>query len=115
MSREEWGDVRGLAKVFTTFSLDARTASRRAVQFLCLFFALPQRIGEEKALRGLIPLRTPEREKVAALRFAHLFAKFYIFNFCERGLKKATLTGVARTPLLQRMIVTASYPVIDGI
>jgi hypothetical protein len=37
------------------------------------------------------------------------------FSFCERGLKKATLMGVARTPLLQKMIVTASFPVIDGI
>jgi len=108
-------DVKSLAKPSATSPLYARTASRRAVQFLCLFFALPQRIGEEKALRGLIPLRTPEREKVAALRFAHLFAKFYIFNFCECDLKKVALTKVARTPLSQKMIVTASFPVIDKI
>ena len=33
---------------------------------LCLFFALPQRIGEEKAPRGLIPLGTPQRVLVGA-------------------------------------------------
>ena len=33
----------------------------------CLFFALPQRIGEEKALKGLMPLRNPQRANDAAL------------------------------------------------
>jgi|GEM_PF-3519258 len=43
-----------------------------------------------------MPLRTPKREKSFRCRFTHFFAKFYIFSFCERGLKKATLTEVAR-------------------
>ena len=42
---------------------------------LCLFFALPQRIGEEKAPRGLIPLGTPQCEKVAALSLCSSFRK----------------------------------------
>ena len=54
-----------LTKPFTTFSFDAHTALRaRSLYCLCLFFALPQRIGEEKALRGL-PLRTPSACAVA--------------------------------------------------
>ena len=54
-----------LTKSFTTFSFDAHTALRaRSLCCLCLFFALPQRIGEEKALRGL-PLRTPRACAVA--------------------------------------------------
>ena len=52
-------------KSFTAFSFDAHTALRaRSLCCLCLFFALPQRIGEEKALRGL-PLRTPRACAVA--------------------------------------------------
>ena len=52
-------------KSFTAFSFDAHTALRaRSLCCLCLFFALPQRIGEEKALRGL-PLRTPSACAVA--------------------------------------------------
>ena len=43
-----------------------------------------------------MPFGFPQCEKVAALRFAHLFAKVIIFSVCERGLKKATLTEAAR-------------------
>ena len=63
---EAQGEVaESLTKSFTTFSFDAHTALRaRSLCCLCLFFALPQRIGEEKALRGL-PLRTPRACTVA--------------------------------------------------
>ena len=68
--RAQLGEAQGevaesLTKSFTTFSFDAHTALRaRSLCCLCLFFALPQRIGEEKALRGL-PLRTPSACAVA--------------------------------------------------
>ena len=63
---EAQGEVaESLTKSFTAFSFDAHTALRaRSLCCLCLFFALPQRIGEEKALRGL-PLRTPRACAVA--------------------------------------------------
>ena len=63
---EAQGEVaESLTKSFTAFSFDAHTALRaRSLCCLCLFFALPQRIGEEKALRGL-PLRTPSACAVA--------------------------------------------------
>ena len=59
--RAQLGEAQGevaesLTKPFTTFSFDAHTALRaRSLCCLCLFFALPQRIGEEKALRGTPP------------------------------------------------------------
>ena len=74
----------------------AHTAMRVRCTGLCLFFALPQRIGEEKAPRDLMSLGTLQCEKVAALRSAHLFAEIGIFSFCECDLKKVALTKVAR-------------------
>ena len=68
--RAKLGEAQGevaesLTKSFTAFSFDAHTALRaRSLCCLCLFFALPQRIGEERALREL-PLRTPSACAVA--------------------------------------------------
>ena len=45
--------------------------------------------------------------------FSDCGAKVSIFNFCVCKLKKLANMGVARTPLSQRTIVTASFPVID--
>ena len=45
---------------FLRLPLQPRPASRARCADLCLFFALPQRIGEEKALKGLMPLRNPQ-------------------------------------------------------
>ena len=44
----------------TTAPTDGRDTTRRAVRG-CLFFALSQRIGEEKTLKGLMPLRNPQK------------------------------------------------------
>jgi len=47
--------------------------------------------------------------------FSDCGAKASNFSFCERDLKKAALTEVARTLLLQKPKVSASFPVIDEI
>ena len=43
-----------------------------------------------------MPFGYPQREKSFRYRSTHFFAKTSIFSFCERGLKKATLTRLAR-------------------
>ena len=49
-------------KAFHSSPTDAHPvpSARVRCSYLCLFFALSQRIGEEKTLKGLMPLRNPQ-------------------------------------------------------
>ena len=98
----------------TTSSFDAHTAlcARALCRFLCHFFVTEQRNGERKSAKGLNALWIPA-VRLCGRASAQHDAKVSIFSFCERDLKKVALTGVARTSLLQRTIVTASLPAID--
>ena len=55
-----WEILLFLIEVFCDFFYGGRDTTRRAVRG-CLFFALSQRIGEEKTLKGLMPLRNPQK------------------------------------------------------
>jgi hypothetical protein len=54
---------------------------------------LPQRIGEEKALRGLMPLRTPQREKVASLSLCSFFREVEHLQLLRVRLKESRTHG----------------------
>ena len=83
----------GGADAVATFPFDAHTAARvRCTVLDALSLLLNKERAKENQPRGLIPLGTPQREKDAALRSAHLFARMHIFISCERGLNKAALT-----------------------
>ena len=88
MSREEWGNVRSLAGFLTTSPTGSHCTSCAFAENLCLFFALPQRIGEEKALRGPIPLRTPQRTNVAALSLRSCLREVLHLQILRRCFKE---------------------------
>ena len=82
-----------MCKFFAVRSLARHNAPRCVWRS---FFLIRERTNQERGLRGLIPLRTPQCEKVAALRSAHFFAKASIFSFCVGVLKKNANTEAAR-------------------
>ena len=55
------GGEEGVTNFWAISSLDVHTALRaRSLCCECLFFALSQRTGEEKTLKGRMPLRNPQ-------------------------------------------------------
>ena len=108
---EAQGEVaESLTKSFTAFSFDAHTALRaRSLCCLCLFFALPQRIGEEKALRGLMPLRTPQREKVASLSLCSSFREVEHLQLLRVRLKESRTHGSNTQAPKQKILPTATH------
>ena len=85
-----------MAEIFSVFSYGRAHSVARALYGFDATSCYAARSGGRNAPKGLMPFGFPQCEKVATLRFAHLFAKPDIFSVCERGLKKAALTKVTR-------------------
>ncbi len=94
-------------------------SARAERKFLCLFFALPQRIGEEKAPR-LSPLEPLVRAQTTLRYFGqgrngrstHVCANPYKFRFCARILMKKCEHGRRTRAVKQKFLPSATHLVL---
>jgi len=59
----------------------------------CSFFVIRQRTNQENGLRGLIPLRTPQREKVVTLLLHSSFREVLHLQLLRARLKESRTHG----------------------
>ena len=59
----------------------------------CSFFVIRQRTNQENGLRGLIPLRTPQREKVVTLSLHSSFREVLHLQILRARLKESRTHG----------------------
>ena len=103
------GRIFSLAEFLATFPLVCRRTTRGGGKD-CPFCHATKRT--KKRAKGPNALWIPA-VRLCGRASAQHDAKVSIFRLCVCKLKKLANTGVARTSLLQRTIVTASLPVID--
>ena len=73
-----------------------------------LLLGLPQEVAK-KGTKGPNALSIPATQKVVSLSLHSFFAKVSSFRFCVGVFNKNADTRVARTPLLQAAIASASF------
>ena len=104
------GFFRSLAKLFATFPLDARTASRRAVRMDAISLSFHKEMAKEKEPKGRMPFRTPQRDKVASLSLCSSVREVEHLQLLRVRLKESRTHGSSSDVAFVRGVSFCLFP-----